>query len=449
MQIQLRYEIGGMTAGDQVSRSRPRRIGPIPLGYRPETTKHIRPSLIRSVPMGESTTTTVNKPSILLLSDGDFVRAEGRIAPSADRLHEFLFGLEQRDFNITLASRCRDAPAADGLLAPLQTHQAESFVSLPGYRSLMGSLHRSLNPMDETHRILDGLISRHDAVIYRSNHAFARKIGHLAERHGVPTFPWWAAHPWNAVGGTGPLRYAKILAAKMRLRRMQRFFHSAHTNVILDPDGVRFLPDRSRHLLLTPSLTRDRDIARTPPRRLQEEPLRAIYAGRLFEAKGVNVLLDLMDQEDLGDIELTIAGHGALANEVKRCAESSQGRLTFAGNLPASELQETLQRSHVCLLPSYSEGMPKIIWEAFGCGLPMIATSVGGIAHHVTTNVNGFLVPTDSPSAIAVALRTLEQDDSLRLQLGRNALQKAASHTMERQLDLLEPELRRAMSRPR
>ena len=419
----------------------------IPPGLK--TPKHLRPSLIRSDSMGDSTSTKVSGPSILLLSDGDFVRAEGRIAPSADRLHEFLFGLEQRDFNVTLASRCRDASTAEGLLAPLQTHQADSFVPLPGYRSLLGSLPRSLNPMGETHRILNGLISRHDAVIYRSNHAFARTVGRLADRHGVPAFPWWAAHPWNAIGGMGPIRSAKILAAKTQLRRMQRYFRSAHVNVILDPDGVRFLREPSRHLFLTPSLTRDCEIAKTPPRRRKDEPLRAIYAGRLFEAKGVNVLLDLVDQEDLSDIELTIAGHGALANEVKRCAKISRGRLSFAGNLPARELQEKLQRSHVCLLPSYSEGMPKILWEAFSCGLPMIATSVGGIAHHVTTDVNGFLVPTDSPTAIAAALRTLERDDDLRQRLGHNALLKAKGHTQESQLDLLEPELREAIDKRR
>ncbi len=395
--------------------------------------------------MGPTPDSSPTRPSVLVLSDGDFVASQGRIAPSADRLHEFLFGLEDRGFDVVLASRCREAPDSTGLLQPLSDKHARTFVPLPSYRSLVGSLPHTMRLRGATHSLLKELLRRHDVVIYRSNHAFARSIGHMARRTGTHAFPWWAAHPWDAIGGGGLTRAMKVVAAKVHLRLMRRNYETAAANVLLDPGAVRFLPDTSRHVLLTPSLLSCNDIADSPPKRERGSPLRVIYAGRLFEAKGVGILIDMLDRHPELRIELAIAGHGPLEPRIRKTIRSGESRLEFLGNLGASELQRVLRSSHVCILPSYSEGMPKILWEAFGSGLPMVATSVGGVPYHVKDDVTGFIVPTGDAGALAAALTRLEQDDELRTRLGDNARGVATEHTRERQLDVIEGEIRSSL----
>jgi len=64
----------------------------------------------------------------------------------------------------------------------------------------------------------------------------------------------------------------------------------------------------------------------------------------------------------------------------------------------------TLSRAHIFVLPSLQEGMSNALLEAMACGLPPVATRIGGVEDIVTDGVNGILVKPGDASGLAAGL---------------------------------------------
>ncbi len=82
------------------------------------------------------------------------------------------------------------------------------------------------------------------------------------------------------------------------------------------------------------------------------------------------------------------------------------------------EMSQTLASATIVVLPSYREGLPKVLLEAAACGKPLIATDVPGCRDIVTHGVNGLLVAARDSAALAVAIDTLLRDSSRRAAMG-------------------------------
>ena len=94
------------------------------------------------------------------------------------------------------------------------------------------------------------------------------------------------------------------------------------------------------------------------------------------------------------------------------------GKVLFLGHrLDAPEIMSTFD---IYCLPSFYEGMPLSIMEAWAAGKPVIATDVLGIAELVTHGVNGYLVPSDEPRKLADGIMDIVRNDRLREQLAEN-----------------------------
>lgn len=112
----------------------------------------------------------------------------------------------------------------------------------------------------------------------------------------------------------------------------------------------------------------------------------------------------------------------ALQAQVARLGLS--GRVRFLGARPNEEVALWMSAADLLCLPSRSEGLPTVVAEALACGLPVVATDVGGTHEVVIHGRTGLLVPPDDPQALAEALGRLLGDEGLRRRMSEAALEE-------------------------
>lgn len=93
----------------------------------------------------------------------------------------------------------------------------------------------------------------------------------------------------------------------------------------------------------------------------------------------------------------------------------------------SKDMPGLLRESHVACLPSYREGMPKVLLEACAAGRPIVTTDTPGCRDVVQGGRNGSLVPPHDAAALAAALRRLITDPALRQDMGAESRRLAES----------------------
>jgi glycosyltransferase involved in cell wall biosynthesis len=88
------------------------------------------------------------------------------------------------------------------------------------------------------------------------------------------------------------------------------------------------------------------------------------------------------------------------------------------------DMADVLASAHIVCLPSYREGLPKVLIEAACCGRPVVATDVPGCREIVRNDDNGLLVPLRDVEGLANALERLIRDGALREQMGARGRQR-------------------------
>lgn len=165
-----------------------------------------------------------------------------------------------------------------------------------------------------------------------------------------------------------------------------------------------------------------------------------VTVGRLERIKGHDVLLEAMAQLKMSGLtpRLSLIGDGEEREPLVRLGEKVglSDRITFAGSRDASWIARKLARSDIFVLPSRSEGMPVALLEAMACGLPCIATSVGGIPE-LLRDV-GITIPPEDPAALRDAIAILIDDSELRRRLSRSARARALTLSSDRSIDQYE-----------
>lgn len=165
-----------------------------------------------------------------------------------------------------------------------------------------------------------------------------------------------------------------------------------------------------------------------------------VFAGRLSREKGVDTLIEAVG--GLADgATLDVAGDGPQRAELEALASAhAPGRVRFHGRLDKATLHDLLRLASVACVPSrWNENQPMAVLEAFGCGLPVVTTDLGGLPELIRPGVDGVVVPADDPWGLRRALADLLADPRRCLAMGAAGRHKVATEfTPERHMASLD-----------
>jgi D-inositol-3-phosphate glycosyltransferase len=145
---------------------------------------------------------------------------------------------------------------------------------------------------------------------------------------------------------------------------------------------------------------------------------RVLSVGRLVERKGFGDLIRAMPL--VPDAELVIVGGGPDTAPYARSLREQAaelgvaGRVRLAGSVPAAEMPRWYRSADVVASTPWYEPFGLTPLEAMACGVPVVATAVGGLTDTVVRGVTGDLVPPREPRALGTTLRRLLADDIRR-----------------------------------
>lgn len=141
---------------------------------------------------------------------------------------------------------------------------------------------------------------------------------------------------------------------------------------------------------------------------LPQDSVVIVWSGRMEPIKNPKLLFRaaVKWQQKWGDrLRVMIAGDGSMRNElVKLRSHLGLDRcIRFEGNLSQRQLAIRYNAADVMVLTSHSEGIPNVLLESIACGVPFVATEVGGISEIATRGVD-HLVPDNDTNRLAEAV---------------------------------------------
>jgi D-inositol-3-phosphate glycosyltransferase len=182
------------------------------------------------------------------------------------------------------------------------------------------------------------------------------------------------------------------------------------------------------------------DLARFTPDGPAEPPAagrsRVVVVSRLVERKGIGNIIEALAA--VPETELLIAGGppGALLDEDREArrfaylarAHGVSDRTDLLGAVPRERVPALIRSADVVACCPWYEPFGLVAVEAMACGVPVVASAVGGLAETVVDGMTGVHVPPRDPSRIAEALSELVTDERRRRSMGVASTQRAARY---------------------
>lgn len=167
-----------------------------------------------------------------------------------------------------------------------------------------------------------------------------------------------------------------------------------------------------------------------PDSREDHTRLRLVTVARLLERKGIHTIIEACAVPETLPIELTIVGTGSYEKTLRDQVANLDfdGSVKFAGYVTNEDLPELYRKMDAFVLPSETESFGLVFAEAMACGLPILASNVGGIPETVRHGIDGLLCPPGQPELLRENIQTLFDNRDARLRMGDSGRQRILDH---------------------
>lgn len=265
--------------------------------------------------------------------------------------------------------------------------------------------------------------------------------GAVVHTHSVqdPTFVAWRQ---VAIALAARLRGARVMLhnhafrpymeppGEFQIGRAHRLAFSAldrlaDVNVLLTPVGLAnlqpLMPNTPMSCIANSVIVDEFDVSSA-----DHDPVVLLFVGELLERKGVLVLLDALDALTARGItgwQARIVGDNSPGLDPEKDRITAQVRSrgygdTMTGAVPRTEVYRQLGEADVFVFPTFVEGQPFSVIEAFAAGVPIVGSDIPTVAGMITDGDQGLLVPVHDAERLADALATLIDDRGRRRRMG-------------------------------
>lgn len=278
------------------------------------------------------------------------------------------------------------------------------------------------------------------------------KFPFVLARDGVDVVHIAGASYWTFWENTLYILMAKLLGRKVILHYLGAFdlFYAKSSRwtrwviawSLRQPDFVIALSDRVRlqiaemvghtnHATLRSSVMLEALPEKTKPDEMSTQPVGLFMGGAGPIRKGVMEIIECLPivLDSVPDLHLKLVGSPENMARARARAEvlGVTDSVLFSGWVDENEKRELYCHSHFLLLPSHNEGLPYVLIEAMGYGLPVIVSNVGGMPEVVEHGVNGFVIEPGDTNHLADCIIRLVSNPNLRCSMSERNREKVQS----------------------
>ena len=162
-----------------------------------------------------------------------------------------------------------------------------------------------------------------------------------------------------------------------------------------------------------------------------------LFVGRIQPLKGPDVAIRALAALGRSDAQLAIGGGATGSNGDVQSSEARalvdelglHDQVQFIDPKPHHILSTWYRAADIVLVPSRSESFGLVALEAAACGVPVVASAVGGLVSLVDDGETGYLIEGRKPADYADAMRTILNDSELAASMAKAAVERAKAYT--------------------
>jgi glycosyltransferase involved in cell wall biosynthesis len=281
------------------------------------------------------------------------------------------------------------------------------------------------------------------ALIYTLWFTWRNKIDFIQAYFAVPAgwvawlmrifrgIPYAVYFGGSDIPGANPSRYKRVYPLLTPL--LKAIWRRAEFRTVCSQELARLgqrVDSEARFIVIPNGVETERF---KPISRPANAKVKLLFIGRLIPRKGFQrVIRALPKVREVVNkkFEIEVVGTGVARGELDEMAEKLgvSDLIKYVGTVPYEKLEASYQYADIFILTSLSEGMPSVILEAMGCGLPIIASDVGGNNELIVNDENGYLIKGDDIDGLAKYMVKLIEDDELREKMGAKSRDKASAY---------------------